>query len=632
MQTLAIAAGQKVRCRDREYVILRVIDLYSVLARDVNSGDPERLSVAELQTSMDLPPAAQQDRDIDLVDVSDVDWEEANRRFSVIRPVLAKGERSRERVEEAAKAAGVHWTTVYRWINAYLLGQRISALLPVRSDGGRGKGRLLPEVELVIKEMIEQYYLTLQQRSIDSVIQEVASTCRERGLPVPSGSSVARRIGQIEQGRSLSGRRGRRAAQELFAPQKAAPVPGTILAEAQIDHCLLDIIVVDSEHRLPIGRPWLTVLLDVTSRMVLGFYVSLDPPGSIGTGLCISRAVLPKEKWLKKLRITANWPCWGFPKLIGLDNAMEFRGEMLTRACQEHGMTLRFRKVKQPRYGAHIERLMGTVDSEIHLLPGTTLSNPEARGEYDSEGKAVFTIDELEEWLALWITTVYHRRLHRGIGRTPLGVWEEGILGTKDTPGIGIPPRVTDEARLVIDFMPSFERTVQPYGIEWNRVRYDDDVLRRYVGSRDPANRRQPQRFRFHYDPRDVSILYFNNPAAKRYVSIGFRDRSHPPVSMWELRAAKRSLLDAGRKEVNEQALFEAVKHLRRKTDEASYRTKTARHTRERRRKHSEVETPLIQDVADPHPVGDLPEVDARPTERSELKPYDEHIDSERFI
>lgn len=35
-----------------------------------------------------------------------------------------------------------------------------------------------------------------------------------------------------------------------------------------------------------------------------------------------------------------------------------------------------WRPVAKPRYGAHIERLLGTLNEEIHGLAGTTFSNP----------------------------------------------------------------------------------------------------------------------------------------------------------------------------------------------------------------------------------------------------------------
>ena len=49
---------------------------------------------------------------------------------------------------------------------------------------------------------------------------------------------------------------------------------------------------------------------------------------------------------------------------------------------QEYGVTLHWRPVARPHYGGHIERLLGTLNHEIHNLPGSTFSNPQARGAY----------------------------------------------------------------------------------------------------------------------------------------------------------------------------------------------------------------------------------------------------------
>jgi transposase InsO family protein len=43
----------------------------------------------------------------------------------------------------------------------------------------------------------------------------------------------------------------------------------------QIDHTSVDVIVVDERDRLPLGRPCLTLAIDVATRVVLGFSVSL---------------------------------------------------------------------------------------------------------------------------------------------------------------------------------------------------------------------------------------------------------------------------------------------------------------------------------------------------------------------
>jgi len=43
------------------------------------------------------------------------------------------------------------------------------------------------------------------------------------------------------------------------------------------------VIVVDEGDRLPIGRPWLTLAVDVASRVVLGFSISLEGRTSADT-------------------------------------------------------------------------------------------------------------------------------------------------------------------------------------------------------------------------------------------------------------------------------------------------------------------------------------------------------------
>ena len=70
------------------------------------------------------------------------------------------------------------------------------------------------------------------------------------------------------------------------------PVPGryrvdNALDVVQIDHTPVDVIVVDEAHRLPIGRPWLTLAIDVATRVVAGFYVSL-----VEEGKCVTAAIV----------------------------------------------------------------------------------------------------------------------------------------------------------------------------------------------------------------------------------------------------------------------------------------------------------------------------------------------------
>jgi putative transposase len=332
--------------------------------------------------------------------------------------------------------------------------------------------------------------------------------CRNAGVPLPHPNTVRYRIAQLSEEMKLKKRVNAKAAREKFAPV-TGHFPGADypLAVVQIDHTELDIILVDDIHRLPVGRPWITLAIDVFSRMVAGLYVSFDPPGALSTGLCVAHAILPKEKWLARYDITASWPCWGLMKTIHTDNAKEFRGNMLRRACEEHGIELNFRPVATPHYGGHIERLLGTVLKEIHTLPGSTFSNPSERGEYDSEARAAMTLFEFEKWLANFIVGVYHQRVHSSLQMSPIKKYEQGIMGTEGSPGTGHPVRILDEDHLRLGFMPYVARTIQGYGVVIDEIHYYSDVLRRFINAADPADPRRKRQFIFKRDPRDISQI-----------------------------------------------------------------------------------------------------------------------------
>ena len=76
------------------------------------------------------------------------------------------------------------------------------------------------------------------------------------------------------------------------------PVIESILEQVQIDHTVIDLIVVDERERQPIGRPYLTVAIDGCSRCILGMVVTLDAPSAVSVGLCLAHAAIDKRPWL----------------------------------------------------------------------------------------------------------------------------------------------------------------------------------------------------------------------------------------------------------------------------------------------------------------------------------------------
>lgn len=577
---LSLNAGTPVVSSGRSFVILQALDFESVLAQDVATGKPEKLAICELrpQTDTNAQP------EIDLGTVLGDEWDEARQRYEIVKPLLELPRLTRRAVVEAAKASGKHWATLYRWIRTYRDSGRVSSLLPTGSDGGRGKSRLDQKIDAVIEATIGDFYLTRERRTVQAACDEVLRRCRNAGITPPHPNTVRNRIAAIGERTRLE-RRGH--SKELADRFTARPGryddAATPLSVLQIDHTRMDIIAVDSIDRMPIGRPWLTLAIDVYSRMVAGFYLTFDPPSALSVGLCIAHAILPKEQWLAARSITHRWPCWGVPRAAHWDNGKDFRSEAVRRACEEYGIEVNFRPVKTPHFGGHIERMLGTLMHEIHALPGTTFSNPTERGELNADQTAALTIDEIEVWITELICGIYHQRVHSATGTTPLHRYDEGIFGTKDRPGIGAPARVLDEERVRLDFMPHVERTIQSYGIVIDDIHYYSDVLRPYVGASDPDNRKLKRKFVFKRDPRDVSRVYFYDPELKQYSAVPYRNTSYPAISIWELRKAQQRVVDEGRREVDEAAIFEAYERMRDLEASAKSATKTIRLARERR-------------------------------------------------
>lgn len=611
--TLSLKPGAEVLYNQRRFRIKQVIDLNQVLLIDRQTDRIEQAKVSDLKP---VAPAQTHKPKADIHQIPDSAWQVAERRYEIIHPLLEMSSKTFKDVEARAKEFGLHAMTLYKWMRVYEAQGRVTALQTnPRSD--KGSSKLSKDVENIISAAIESDYLTQSPKSISRICAEIRQKCLNENLAAPHCNTVRKRIEQISEEVRISKRNGKKAAAQLFSPIRGHfPGADYPLSVVEIDHTKMDIILVDDIYRRPIGRPWITLAIDVFSRMVAGFYVSFDPPGALATGLCIAHAILAKDKWLIKHNVASEWPLWGLPKTIHLDNAKEFRGSMLQRACKEYGINLEWRPVARPHFGGHIERAIGTLMKEIHTLPGTTFSNAQERGDYSSEKSANMTLSEFETWLATFIVDVYHQREHSSIGMSPVEKFRQGVFGSDDHPGTGLPEKIVDEDRVRLDFMPFEERSVQNYGVVIDEIHYYHDVLRRWIGEKDADNPKAKRKFMFRRDPRDISTIWFYDPEVMEYYPIPYRDTSHPPISLWEMREMRRQIQES-KKPVDERAIFEAYGRMRAIEVEAQGKTKAARRAEQRRASVKNASKPVVKQVA---PVQTPPI--APPL--TDLKPFDE--------
>src|SRR5208283_1583101 len=314
--------------------------------------------------------------------VDEDDWKEARRRAAVIDLTLPGGVGSpRLTANEAARELGVELSTYYRWRRRYEPNRRVSALLPRRKGRPIGASMIDIRVEEVIDANIRSFYLTLERPPVKELLLRIHADCDAASLPKPIWRTLKRRLDRLNAQLLVAKREGANAASAVFDP-----VIGEYRAEApldivQIDHTVVDVVVVDEITRQAIDRPILTLAIDVCTRVVTGFYLALDYPSTLRAGLCFSQSVLEKDAWLKERDIDIPWPIAGLPKAVHVDNAGEFHSASFTRTLQDFGVEIIYRPVATPRFGGHIERLIGTQMGAVPMLRGKTFWNVSARGD-----------------------------------------------------------------------------------------------------------------------------------------------------------------------------------------------------------------------------------------------------------
>lgn len=497
--------------------------------------------------------------------VADQDWEEAEFRARVLADLPEQ--LSESDVEWAMRQLDVSRATVFRLAKQFREDARTSALLPSVPGPKPGMQPMEPAIEAIVTYHFKALYATRRKPTKTRFWREVAADCKAKGLAPPSIRRLGRWLDLKDQAKLMARREGKDKAERRHLATPGALTAARPLDIVQIDHTRADVTVVDPVTRRPLGRPTLTVAIDVNSRMVLGFHLSLEPPSLLSVALCLTHAVMEKTHWLTARGINTDWPAQGIPRAIYVDNGAEFHARAFGMACAEYQIDLRHRPPGTPRYGGHIERLIGTMMGAVHLLPGSHFSNIFERGDLDAEAEAVMTLDELETWLALEITGSYHARVHSALETTPAAAW----AARADAAERRLP---VDPRQFLVYFLPSEQRVLQRDGFHLFHIRYWSDELRWLMG-------REARKYTLKYDPRDLSRIFVVTDEG--IIEARPADLTRPAITLWEHRAARRALREAGRRSVDEELIFRTIEAQRDLVDSAERQTKAIRRHQARR-------------------------------------------------
>lgn len=460
-------------------------------------------------------------------------------------------------------------TTLYRWHRRFQAAQDIRALIPRYDRRGSNALRQSDKVLELFAEAVQEAFDASPAATVCNIYNRLRgkvdreNRLRQDGnqLVMPARRTVYRMLHRVEAYDLTVLKNGQVAADKRFRIFKNGPKVEHILQRVEVDHTPFDYFLIDELSRLPLGRPTLTILIDVYSRFPLGYFISFGPPSTEAVVAALRHAILPKKPAkpaVPGITVKHAWPCYGLITELVCDNGLEFHGTTLESIALDLGITLVYCPKRQPRFKGVVERFLKTVNySFVHQLPGTSLARFTQRGDYDPQKHAVLTLGEFTHLFEKWVLDVYAQTVHRGIHTTPWAKWHDGL--ERMTPEL---PGNIDDLRCRIgkaDF-----RKLRQDGITRLGIRYAGPTLEpilRTWNSGTPV--------RIIYDPSDLGSIMVWAPNAEQPVVVEAVDIGYAKgLTEYQHKLIREMVKEQGQAASNSQKLAESRYQLATATDE----------------------------------------------------------------
>lgn len=359
-------------------------------------------------------------------------------------------------------------------------------------------------------------------------------------VPVPSKETFRKHLRSLECSETYAARYGKKEANKRFKATGRGLEAHRPLLLATIDHTPADVhIVMEVDEWRYVGRPFLTLIVDVHSRCILGWVLSFEPPSLYSVIECFKRANRPKP------RMRTLFPdcpeladIYGKCDEIVVDNGLEFIGTSFESGMVDLGVSIRWAPIKDPTYKAVVERFFSTLNSMLHKkLPGGTFPLQKLRAwDLNPQKFAVLTLEQTEALLDLAIGT-YHQSIHRSLNDTPVRTW---VRGVNSETGITI---LGDDRQLDKLLGVQEERLVTRSGVNLFNLRYHDPAvtgplledLARRESVRGRREGSASAKVKVKYNPANLGEIHVWNGPRGIYVTLPCTDREYAEgLSKWQ--------------------------------------------------------------------------------------------------
>lgn len=498
---------------------------------------------------------------------------EASKAWSAVQGDFGKqyfGIKSKGLSRNASASSILRWRRLY-----HQSGQRIVALKDSR--GRKSKLEIDQESFKFIMKHLRLYLLDQRHTKRETAEKTVAalqvenarrSDTGDRPLETRSRSTLCDWISKFTPLETEAGRFGIRSAKIKYAGVGMTERPTRPGEVFQVDEWEVDAksLIMDSPmregldqetlRRLPKDRRWFYVVMDVATRYIVGFLIA-SSQNSDSAVRALEMATLNKDHLAKASGSKSSWA--GFPfESIESDTGSAFIATATQRAVNGILATYKRAQVGEPQLRGHLERFFGSLTKRaMPYVPGRTFSNPAERGDYDSDGRAALTDDQLALIFIRYFVDVYHQTEHPGLfNETPAAALER-LGGT-----VGLPPQISKTTRRHA-FGIRQTRTIDARGIRFLAINYNSDELQQI--------RRSPSgnEVSFYVDRNDLgTISVWNND---KWLEVPCSVENFSGISLLKWLEVSKLLRNryAGNAEIRTSIIFEALHAMQKVSNDA---------------------------------------------------------------
>jgi putative transposase len=545
MRTYSLTVGLVVRRGDRTRRLERHLEDGQLVFIDQVSGTPHTMTPAVLQRLVlagDLEivsgdPASEVSTGVSaplvktLNDLPEHQAKEVRRRYRYVIYMKRKGLRHgmRKRLAEALEAlngripmgeatdadekdpSAPRESTVMDWMKRWeTSGGNLMSLLTRHAVRVTPK-RLDPRVLKIGRGQVRTFYCTKRRPTINDTKEQIETALNaDKTLDTKtiSISTVRRLIDEICPYERDVTRFGAAYARHKWRYSLKGIGADRPMQRYEIDHTVLDVVVICDRTGMPLGRPTITIVVDAFSGLVAGIFISFWGTGLAATLAALKVAISPKDEYVTQNRLAVKWLPFGIPCLMVVDNGLEFHSPQFHDIAMYLSMDLRFCAVRQPWLKPFVERTLG----ELHgYLPhqGRVEKRLNNYLPPKPEKSATITFGSLCTGLLKAFVEIHPFEVNERKLWLPFERFSEGMEKL-------LPPSLpTSTAELDLIVAVTKEYTVGNEGVVPNYLRFNSGELqdlRRAVGT--------DFRTLIKFNPEDLSLVHVQDPRTKGWLPV----------------------------------------------------------------------------------------------------------------